>query len=121
MRKIVTIQLSDKVLIPKIHKEPNSRETNQFTNKQGSNPNDSTAKAEDVQQVHEKRLHSDSRRDAAYVPPTPLGGLLSLSQKITNVREGVGEGKSCTAVSVDCCNLMNKTVWKVPKEMLHSG
>lgn len=72
MRKIVTIQLSDKVLIPKIHKEPNSRETNQFTNKQGSNPNDSTAKAEDVQQVHEKRLHSDSRRDAAYVPPPPL-------------------------------------------------
>lgn len=102
MRKIVTIQLSDKVLIPKIHKEPNSRETNQFTNKQGSNPNDSTAKAEDVQRVHEKRLHSDSRRDAAYVPPypDPLGRLLSPSQKMTNVREGVGEGKSCTAATL---------------------
>lgn len=117
MRKIVTIQLSDKVLIPKIHKEPNSRETNQFTNKQGSNPNDSTAKAEDVQQVHEKRLHSDSRRDAAYVPPprSPRRAVVTEPEDDKCPR-GRGGGEV-----LYCCNLMNKTVWKVPKEMLHSG
>lgn len=53
----VTIQLSDKALIPKIHKEPNSRETNHFTNKQGSNPNRQHSK--------DRRCPAGARKDAS--------------------------------------------------------